>query len=148
MRLQSAVFIATLLSVVFCWAVNCYTLRITYPLWGTLDPANFGRTHAEYMRRLTPVVTLPHIAMFFSSMALLRWRPTTVTPRDAVLIFLLGTTVILISAFIAGPVHARYTSQAAIDVDGQQILLRVSLWRVLLMTAATGLVLRPVLAVT
>jgi hypothetical protein len=130
-----------LLSTVFCLAVNAYTYRIAYPLWREATPADFPRIHAAHLRLLTPVVTLPHIAMFFSTAALALKPALWLARPSAIAVFTLANLVILLSAFVAGPIHDRFTRNAALDPAGIERLIRLSALRTLLMAGATGLLL-------
>ncbi len=93
---------------VFCTAVNCYTFCLAYPLWRWVGPAEFGALHRAYLRLLGPVITFPHIVMFFASGALLRWRPGWLPFAQAVWLFALDASVVAVSAFWAGPIHSRF----------------------------------------
>ena len=131
-----------LLSTIVCLAVNAYTYRIAYPLWREATPADFPRIHAAYLRLLTPIITLPHIAMFFST-AYLALRPAPWLPRPAAIaVFSLATLVILLSAFLAGPIHDRFTRNAALDPTGLEHLIRLSALRTVLMSVSTAILLR------
>ncbi len=140
------VFIAALFSSLFCTAVNCYTYRIAYPLWAAVGPAEFPVVHREYMRRLDWIVTIPHIVMFFSAAALVRWHPRFVPIVAASWLFGLVASVIAVSAFAAGPIHSRFTRTGLADSAGLTQLIRISLLRVILMTAACGILFRCLLA--
>ena len=140
-------FSVNLFANVFCAAVNCYTWRLGYPLWREAGP-QFGRVHRTYMARLTPVITMPHVVLFFASLTYALWRPAAFSPWLAWLVLALDTAVIAVSALIAGPIHTRFT-QAGFDEAALRVLLRVSAFRsgalllacaLLLFTAAT---LRP-----
>jgi hypothetical protein len=135
------VFVVTLISTVFCAAVNAYTLQVAYPLWASVGAAEFGGFHSDYLRRLWPVITLPHVVMFFASAALIWRHPGFITERMAVSVFALDAAVIGISAFVAGPVHDRFTRQGRMDVHGLKRLLKVSVFRVVLMLAACGVLI-------
>ena len=67
------VFGVSVFANVFCSAVNLYTWRLGYPLWGFAG-AEFSAVHREYLRRLTPVITVPHVIMFLASWASVWWR--------------------------------------------------------------------------
>lgn len=133
--------ILALLSTIFCFAVNAYTYRVAYPLWREADPASFPRIHAAYLRLLTPVITLPHIAMFFSTAAI-AFNPAPWLPRPAAMtVFTLGTLVILLSILVAAPIHDRFTRNAAADPAGLERLIHLSALRTALMTIATAILL-------
>jgi hypothetical protein len=134
------IFVLAAFATIFCAAVNCYTARIAYPLWRQVDPPGFGAFHREYLRLLAPVITVPHIVMFFASAALLRWRPACVTLPEAVALFALDAAVVALSAFWAGPIHSRFERAGVIDQPGIATLIRISVLRSILMLAASGLV--------
>ncbi len=129
---------AVVFSTFFCTAVNCYTWRLAYPLWHSVDDVAFARLHAAYLRLLGPAITLPHVVAFFSSAALLWHRPWWVSLRGAAAVFIVVTLVILLSAFVAGPVHSRFTRQGRTDAAGMRLLWRVSAVRSLLLLAASA----------
>jgi hypothetical protein len=133
-------FVIAAFATIFCTAVNCYTARIAYPLWRQVDPASFGAFHREYLRLLAPVITLPHIVMFFASAALLRWRPACVSLPQAAALFALDAAVVALSAFWAGPIHSRFERTGLLDQTGISTLIRISVLRSVLMLAASGLV--------
>ena len=135
-----ALLLLATFSTIFCTAVNCYTLRLAYPLWRWVGPAEFRSLHKAYLRLLDPVITFPHIVMFFASGTLLRWRPSWFSLRQAVTLFTLDTIVILVSAFWAGPIHTRFERAEALDEAGLRRLIQISLMRSMLMLAASGLV--------
>ena len=139
MTLPGSLFTLATFSTFFCTAVNAYTLRIAYPLWRTVPLEAFAALHREYVRRLTPVITFPHIVMFFSSALLLRWRPGSFSLRDAVVLFALDAGVVAVSAFAAGPIHSRFKRTGHLDAPGLIYLLRISVLRTILMLAASGL---------
>ncbi len=139
MTLAGSLFALAIFSTFFCTAVNAYTLRIAYPLWRAVPPEAFAAHHREYLRRLTPVITLPHIVMFFSSASLLRWRPSSFRLRDAVVLFVLDAGVVAVSAFAAGPIHSRFERTGHLDPAGLTLLLRISALRTVSMLAASGL---------
>ena len=139
MTLAGSLFALATFSTFFCTAVNAYTLRLAYPLWRSVPPAAFAALHREYLRRLTPVITLPHVTMFFSSALLLRWRPACFDLRDATLLFALDAGVVAVSAFAAGPIHSRFERTGQLDDAGMTGLLRISTLRTVLMLAASGL---------
>ncbi len=139
MTLAGFLFALATFSTFFCAAINAYTLRLAYPLWRVVPPEDFAALHREYLRRLTPVITFPHIVMFFSSALLLRWRPASFGLRDAVLLFALDAGVVAVSAFVAGPVHSRFERTGCLDALGLTLLIRISALRTVLMLAAAGL---------
>jgi hypothetical protein len=127
------------LSTFFCTAVNCYTFRIAYPLWGFVGQDAFAEVHREYMRRLDWIITVPHVAMFFSTALLIAVRPAFVGRMGAMVLFALCAAVVGVSAFAAGPVHDRFTRTGIADAAGLRRLVRISALRVGLMLAASGL---------
>ena len=129
-------FLVAGLSTVFCAAVNCYTWRIAYPLWGFCG-AEFSVVHREYLRRLGPVITGPHVVMFFASLGLVWRRPGFMSVAQAWWVFGLDAAVVVISAFVAGPVHSRF-ERGGLDAAGLARLVRVSAWRSGLMLGACG----------
>lgn len=133
------VYVVTLLATVFCAAVNAYTLQVMYPVWRVLDAANFAALHREYLQRLWPVITLPHVVMFFASMALMVARPWFVSRSEAIAVFALDAGVVVVSAFLAGPIHTRFEQQGAADAAGLQALIVISAARVVMMFAACWL---------
>ena len=135
--LPPAVFLTALASTLFCTAVNCYTWRLAYPLWRKVRAEEFGALHREYLRQLTPIITLPHILMFFSSAALLSVRPLFLPFGSAALIFAFNAAVILISIFAAGPIHDRFSRQERLDGPGLRRLVQISALRSLLMLASS-----------
>ncbi len=139
MTLRGSLFVLATFSTFFCTAVNAYTLRIAYPLWRTVPLQAFAALHREYLQRLTPVITLPHIVMFFSSALLLRWRPGCFSLRDAVVLFGLDAGVVAVSAFAAGPIHSRFERTGQLEDPGLIDLLRISALRTVMMLAASGL---------
>jgi hypothetical protein len=134
-----SVFLVTLVSTVFCAAVNAYTLLVAYPLWRYVGPGEFQRLHKEYLRRLWPVITLPHVVMFFASAGLIWQRPMFVPMREAAALFALNGSVVVVSAFLAGPIHSRFEQSGALDTPGLRGLLQVSVVRVALMAASVAL---------
>ena len=133
-------FLVAAFATIFCTAVNCYTLRLAYPLWRWVGPAEFGPLHKAYLRLLGPVITFPHIVMFFASGALLRWRPDWLSFVDAASLFALDAGVVAVSAFRAGPIHSRFERDAALDETGLRRLLHISALRSVAMLAASGAV--------
>lgn len=140
------IFLVAVFSTIFCAAVNAYTYRIAYPLWGFVGRAEFAAVHREYLRRLDWIITVPHVAMFFSAALTIRWRPAFVGLAEAILLFGLEAAVVGVSAFAAGPVHSRFTRTGIADDAGLRLLVRISALRVVLMAAACGLVARWMLA--
>jgi hypothetical protein len=147
MQLWPPLFLITaVFSTLFCTAVNGYTYQIAYPLWAVVGPAEFPAVHREYMRRLDWIITVPHIVMFFSAAALIPWHPAFVTTVAASWLFGLEASVVAVSAFAAGPIHSRFTRTGIADPAGLTQLIRISLLRVILMTAACGILFRCLLA--
>ena len=128
-------------STIFCASVNCYTWQIAYPLWRSLGPQAFPRLHADYMSRLTWVITVPHIVMFFSTFLLIVFPLTPPHRASAILLFVLVDLVIAVSAFVAGPVHDRFLRNQARDEPGMTLILRISALRVGLMLLASAIIL-------
>lgn len=133
-------FLLAAFATIFCTAVNCYTLRVAYPLWRWVGPAEFGALHKAYLRLLGPVITFPHIVMFLASGALLRWRSGFFPLRSAICLFVLASLVIAVSAFWAGPIHSRFERAGAWDERGLRTLIRISVLRSVLLLAASLLV--------
>lgn len=146
-RVAAGAFLAALFSTIFCTAVNCYTYRLAYPLWRKVSAEGFPALHREYLRQLNPVITLPHVVMFFSSGALLFRRPALLSLPVAVATFGLNTVVIVVSAFAAGPVHTRFTRRQSCDEGGLRRLIGISALRSVLMLTASALYLRVLWAV-
>ena len=144
MTFAGILFAFATFSTFFCAAVNAYTLRLAYPLWRVVPPTAFAALHREYLRRLTPVITLPHIAMFFSSGLLLRWRPFSFRLRDAVVLFALDAGVVAVSAFAAGPIHSRFERTGCLEDAGLARLLQISVVRTALMLTASLLLCMPI----
>ena len=140
MSWQIALFLVAGFATVFCTAVNCYTLRLAYPLWRWVGPAEFGELHKAYLRLLGPVITFPHVVMFFASGALIRWRPTWISGSQAVLLFAIDALVVAVSAFWAGPIHSRFARSGVADEAGLRRLLQISTLRSVLMLAASALI--------
>ncbi len=128
-------------SIIFCTAVNCYTWQIAYPLWRTLGREAFPTLHADYMERLTWIITVPHIVMFFSTLLLIVFPLTPRHRASAIILFALVAIVIAVSAFVAGPVHGRFLRNQARDEPGMILILRVSALRVILMLLASAIIL-------
>ncbi len=147
MTLAGFLFALATFSTLFCTAVNAYTLRLAYPLWRVVPPEAFAAHHREYLRRLTPVITFPHIVMFFASALLLRFRPASFSRRDAILLFLVDAAVVAISAFAAGPIHSRFERTGLLDSPGLSRLLQISALRTGLMLAASALLCLRIAAV-
>ena len=131
-------FAVAVFSTFFCAAVNAYTWRIGYPLWWLVGRTEFGALHREYLRVLNPVITVPHVAMFFATGALLWRRPSLLPFWAAAVVFGLATLVILLSAFVAGPVHDRFGRNGAVDAAGMRLLIVISAWRTVLMLGASA----------
>ena len=129
MTLPGCLFALATFSTFFCAAINAYTLRRAYPLWRAVPPEAFAALHREYLRRLTPVITLPHVVMFFSSALLLRWHPSSFPLGDAILLFTLDAAVVAVSAFAAGPIHSRFERSGRLDAPGLARLLQLSALR-------------------
>ena len=129
------VFAFSLVANVFCAAVNGYTWLLGYPLWGFAGQA-FPAVHREYMRRLTPVITVPHVAMFFLSWAGVWWRVAGMPAWTALAVA--DTSVIGVSVLLAGPVHDRF-ARTGFAGDGLRRLVRVSAWRSAMMAVSCGL---------
>ncbi len=140
--MSSAVFIAVAFSTIFCAAVNAYTYQIAYPLWRFVGRAEFPAVHREYLRRIDWIITVPHVVMFFSAALLVWLRPGFVGLAEAITLFALASVVIGVSAFVAGPVHGRFTRTGVCDEAGLRLLVRISALRVVLMAGACGLVAR------
>jgi hypothetical protein len=130
------VYVVTFFATAFCGAVNAYTLQLMYPVWRVLDAPNFAALHRDYLERLWPVITLPHVVMFFASAAMIFARPWFVSRSEAIAVFVLAAAVVGISAFVAGPVHTRFEQQGAADAAGLDALIVISAARVLMMIAA------------
>ncbi len=122
---------------VFCAAVNVYTWLLGYPLWGYAG-REFPAVHREYMRRLTPVITVPHVVMFFASLACASRRAGGMSGAQGWMVFGLDAAVIGVSIAVAGPVHDRFTRQG-FDEAGLQRLVTVSAWRSAMMLTACAL---------
>ena len=131
------VFAVSLFANVFCAAVNVYTWLLGYPLWGFAGAA-FPAVHLEYMRRLTPVITVPHVVMFFASLAGVWWRVAGMPIWAALVVAGLDTMVIGVSVLVAGPVHDRFAREG-FDAAGLRRLVRVSAWRSGMMGVSCGL---------
>lgn len=132
-------FCVATFSTFFCTAVNAYTLQVGYPLWRSIGAAEFSAVHREYLRRLNWVITVPHIVMFFSTAGLVIWRPSFMATANAWGVAALAWAVVGVSAFVAGPVHDRFSRQGRIDERGMRWLTGISLARTLMMLAASVL---------
>ncbi len=143
--MRNAIFIVAILSTVFCAAVNAYTYRLAYPLWRWVGPREFGALHTEYLRLLTPVITVPHVLMFFACGALIFLRPAYMARWEAVALFTLAATVVGVSAWIAGPVHSQIERTGVLDDAGFTRLMTVSAGRVGMMMLSCGLLFRVLL---
>ena len=139
---RTALFALAAFSTVFCAAINAYTYRIAYPLWQWVGQQSFPALHREYLRRLTPVITVPHVVMFFSSGLLLWLRPPYLAPWQAGLLFALDAGVVLVSAAAAGPIHTRFERERTLDPVAFARLLRISALRTGMMLAACVLLLQ------
>ncbi len=140
-------FAVATFSTFFCLAVNAYTLTVGYPLWRYVGAAEFAAVHREYLRRLNWVITIPHVVMFFSDAGLVGWRPLFMRSASAWIVALLAWVVVGVSAFVAGPVHDRFSRQGHVDEPGMSLLMRISLGRTLMMLAASGLLLMALIQV-
>jgi hypothetical protein len=138
--MPAVLFAIAAFSTIFCTAVNAYTYRLAYPLWRHVGQRDFATLHREYLRLLTPVITLPHIVMFFASAALIWRRPVCLSQPSAIVLFALNATVVAVSAFWAGPIHTRFTRTASLDERGLKSLVRISALRTVLMLAASAIV--------
>jgi hypothetical protein len=132
------VYVVAMMAMVFCAAVNAYTLQVAYPLWRVVGAGEFGAVHREYLRRLWPVITVPHGLMFLATAGLIWVRPGFVPRGEAVGLFLLAAGVVGISAFVAGPIHGRFERTGVLDAAGYRVLMAVSVARVVMMVAACG----------
>jgi hypothetical protein len=129
------VYVVAMMATVFCAAVNAYTLQVAYPLWRFVG-AEFPVVHREYLERLWPVITLPHVVMFFASAGLIWLRPGFVQRGAGGVVFLLAAGVVGISAFVAGPIHGRFEQTGVMDAEGYRGLMAVSAVRVVMMVGA------------
>ncbi len=134
-------FLTATFSTIFCTAVNCYTYRLAYPLWRWVGPQDFGTLHKDYLRRLGPVITAPHVVMFFASGMLLRWRPPFFTLTSAIALFTLDAGVVLISLLAAAPIHNRLERTGTLHDAGLRRLVSISAARSLMMLAASAITL-------
>jgi hypothetical protein len=116
--------------------VNAYTLQVAYPLWRVVGAAEFPAVHREYLERLWPVITLPHVVMFFASAGLIVWQPGFVPRGEAIAVFVLVAGVVGISAFVAGPIHGRFAQTGVMDAAGYRGLIAISAVRVVVMVGA------------
>lgn len=135
------IFVVAMVATVFCAAVNGYTYQVAYPLWRSVGSAEMAGLHREYLRRLWPVITAPHVVMFFASGALVWRRPGCMPLWIAVAVFSLNTGVVLVSAVGAGPIHDRIAKTGAMDERAYRGLMRISAMRVVMMALASGLML-------
>jgi hypothetical protein len=129
-------FLTTVVATVFCAAVNAYTFQVAYPLWRFVGAGSFRAVHQEYLERLWPVITVPHVVMFFASAGLMWWRPAFVPKGEAIAVFMLAAGVVGISAFVAGPVHGRFEQTGVADEAGMRALIGISAARVVMMVGA------------
>lgn len=134
--LSRAVYLTTLIATLFCAAINAYTYQVMYPVWRTLDAPNFVALHRDYLDRLWPVITVPHVVMFFASAALIALRPAFVSRGEAIAVFALDAGVVVLSAFWAGPIHGRFEQQHFADAAGLRTLIVISLARTAMMIAS------------
>ena len=130
------IFGLTVFATVFCAAVNAYTYQVAYPLWRHVGGA-LPEVHREYLRRLWPVITVPHVVMFFASGALVFLHPAWVPGWCAVVVFGLDAGVVFVSAFAAGPIHDRITKAGVMDDGDYRGLMRISAARVVMMAVAS-----------
>lgn len=135
----NVIFVVAMFATFFCATVNFYTYQVGYPLWRSVGAAELPALHREYLRRLWPVITLPHVVMFFASAAFVWRRPAFVPLWAAMLVFGLDAGVVLVSAFAAGPMHARISKLGVLDDRGYRGLMSVSAMRVVMMALASGL---------
>jgi hypothetical protein len=129
-------FLTTVVATLFCAAVNAYTYQVAYPLWRSVGAGSFKEVHQAYLELLWPVITLPHVVMFFASAGLMWWRPSFVPRGEAVAVFVLAAGVVGISAFVAGPIHGRFEQTGMADEAGMRALIAISAARVGMMMAA------------
>jgi hypothetical protein len=137
--IDDVVFVVAMFATVFCAAVNGYTYQVAYPLWRSVGEKELAGMHREYLRRLWPVITVPHVVMFFASGALIWLRPAFMPLWTAVLVFALDAGVVVVSAFAAGPIHDRITKLGAMDETGYRGLMSISAMRVVMMALASGM---------
>ena len=138
--MDRVIFVVAVFATLFCAAVNAYTYQVAYPLWRSVGAAELPALHSEYLRRLWPVITVPHVVMFFASGALILRRPMFLPLWCAVVLFGLEAGVVVISAFAAGPIHGRITKLGVLDDTGYRRLMGISLMRVAMMALACGLI--------
>ena len=138
------VFGTSVLANGFCAAVNVYTWRLGYPLWGFAG-TGFAAVHREYMARLTPAITVPHVVMFLAALGAAMWRVPRMPAWVGWTVFALDTAVIAVSVLVAGPVHDRF-NRVGFDAAGLELLVRVSAWRSAMMLAACALLLSRIAA--
>ena len=139
MQISAWLFAISLAANVFCLAVNAYTWRLAYPLWAFAGDA-FPRVHREYLARLTPVITVPHVLLFFASLGA-AIRPIFGIARwSSWLVFGLDAAVVVVSIAVAGPVHDRFT-RCGFDPAGLVRLVHVSAWRTVALGAACAMLL-------
>jgi hypothetical protein len=137
--MDGVIFVVALFATVFCAAVNGYTYQVAYPLWRSVSDAELPGMHREYLKRLWPVITVPHVVMFFASGAMIWRRPLFIPLWVAVLVFALDAAVVAVSAFAAGPIHDRITKLGRMDETGYRGLMSISAMRVVMMALACGL---------
>jgi len=136
---SGVIFVVALFATVFCTAVNGYTYQVAYPLWRSVSDGELAGMHREYLKRLWPVITVPHVVMFFASGALIWRRPEFVPLWVAVVVFALDAAVVVVSAVAAGPIHDRITKLGRMDEVGYRGLMSISAMRVVMMALACGL---------
>jgi hypothetical protein len=129
-------FLTTVVATLFCAAVNAYTYQVAYPLWRFVGAGTFKEVHQAYLELLWPVITLPHVVMFFASAGLIWWRPSFVPRGEAIAVFVLAAGVVGISAFVAGPIHGRFEQTGMADEAGMRALIAISAARVGMMMVA------------
>ena len=129
------IFVVTVFATLFCAAVNAYTYQVAYPLWKEAGEG-LAEVHRAYMRRLGPVITLPHVVMFFASGALLFWHPASMHGWAAGVVFCLDAGVVVVSAFGAGPIHGRISKLGVMADEDYRGLMRISAARVVMMAVA------------
>ena len=138
--MDRVIFMVAVFATLFCAAVNAYTYQVAYPLWRSVGAAELPALHSEYLRRLWPVITVPHVVMFFASGALILRRPIFLPLWWAVVLFGLEAGVVIVSAFAAGPIHGRITKLGVLEDAGYRRLMGISLMRVVMMALACGLI--------
>ena len=99
------VFIAVL-SVYNC-GVIWPTQRVTYPLFRLVAPEQFLAYHLFYNRQITAVVIIPGFLSFLAPVALLVFRPPSVTLWMAGLSALFGVVALVVTVALEIPRHIR-----------------------------------------